>query len=88
MKVSETSTDYEKLARKIYEDILMVEGVDNINVQHNVKIKGKSGVEHQIDVFWEYKYAGVTHKVLIECKNYSSLTLKCSLLKITILILS
>jgi hypothetical protein len=71
VKVSETSTDYEKLARKIYEDILALEGVDNIDVQHNVKIKGKSGVEHQIDVFWEYKYAGVTHRVLIECKHYS-----------------
>ena len=35
------------------------------------KIKGKSGVEHQIDVFWEYRYAGVSHKVLIECKYYS-----------------
>ena len=71
MKISGTSTDYEKLARKIYEDILALDGVDNIDVQHNVKIKGKSGVEHQIDVFWEYKYAGVTHRVLIECKHYS-----------------
>ncbi len=33
--------------------------------------QGKSGVEHQIDVFWEYKYAGVVHRVLIECKHYS-----------------
>jgi hypothetical protein len=70
MKISETSEDYEKLAQKIYEDILALEGVENIEVQHNVKIKGKSGVEHQIDVFWEYRYAGITHKVLIECKHY------------------
>ena len=70
MKVSETSADYEKLSRKIYEDILKLEGVENIDVKHNVKVRGKSGVEHQIDVFWEYKYAGVSHKVLIECKHY------------------
>lgn len=70
MKISEKSEDYEKLARKIYKDILAFEGVENIDVKHNVKIKGKSGVEHQIDVFWEYRYAGITHKVLIECKHY------------------
>ncbi|CAK1883947.1 restriction system protein [Vibrio crassostreae] len=67
----ETSEDYEKLARRMYEDILALEGVDNIDVQHNVKVKGKSGVEHQIDVYWEYRYAGISHKVLIECKYYS-----------------
>ncbi|ELA8137772.1 restriction endonuclease [Vibrio parahaemolyticus] len=66
-----TSEDYEKLAKKIYEDILTLEGVDNIEVKHNVKIRGKSGVEHQIDVYWEYRYASVSHKVLIECKHYS-----------------
>lgn len=71
MKISETSADYEKLARKIYEDILAFDGVNNIEVKHNIKIKGKSGVDHQIDVFWEYKYAGVSHRVLIECKHYS-----------------
>jgi hypothetical protein len=71
LKVSENSTDYEKLAKRIYEEILALQGVENIDVRHNVKIKGKSGVEHQIDVFWEYKYAGVAHRVLIECKHYS-----------------
>ena len=69
MKVSETSEDYEKLVKKIYEDILALEGVENIEVKHNEKVNGKSGVEHQIDVFWEYRYADVTHKVLIECKH-------------------
>jgi len=70
VKVSETSADYEKLAQKIYGEILALQGVENIDVRHNVKIKGKSGVEHQIDVFWEYKYAGIVHRVLIECKQY------------------
>jgi len=70
VKVSETSADYEKLAQKIYGEILALQGVENIDVRHNVKIKGKSGVKHQIDVFWEYKYAGIVHRVLIECKHY------------------
>lgn len=71
MELCETSKDYELLTQKIYRAILESEGVENITVQHDVKIKGKSGVKHQIDVFWEYRYAGVSHKVLIECKYYT-----------------
>ena len=40
-------------------------------MQHNIKLKGKSGLEHQIDVFWEYEKEGKVHRVAIECKNYS-----------------
>ncbi|WP_240223451.1 restriction endonuclease [Rheinheimera hassiensis] len=71
MELCETSKDYELLTQKIYKAILESEGVENIAVRHDVKIKGKSGVEHQIDVFWEYRYVGVSHKVLIECKYYT-----------------
>ena len=41
-------------------------------VRHNVKLRGKSGCEHQIDVYWEYENAGTLHRVVIECKNYNS----------------
>ena len=34
-------------------------------------MKGRSGQEHQIDVYWEYEIAGSKHKVAIECKNYN-----------------
>ncbi|MEL4281746.1 restriction endonuclease [Shewanella mangrovisoli] len=71
MKVSESSTEYEKLTQHIYKEILALDGVENIDVRHNVQITGKSGVAHQIDVYWEYKYAGISHKVLIECKHYN-----------------
>lgn len=64
--------DYEQLTKATYEAILAKEGVQTVKVEHNVKVKGRSGVEHQIDVFWEFKQAGVTHRVLIECKNYAS----------------
>jgi hypothetical protein len=40
-------------------------------VQHNVKLRGKSGLNHQIDVYWEYEKNGEEHRVAIECKNYS-----------------
>lgn len=70
--VSENPTSYEILAQEIYRGILESEGVDNIDVKHNVDIMGKSGVSHQIDVYWEFKQAGVKHCVLIECKHYTN----------------
>jgi hypothetical protein len=63
--------EYEKLTQAIYQAILREEGIDNIIVEHNVNIKGRSDVEHQIDVFWKFKQAHIDHSVLIECKNYS-----------------
>ncbi|TAL76237.1 MAG: hypothetical protein EPN76_11760 [Burkholderiaceae bacterium] len=64
--------EYELLTQSIYQAILKEEGSRTVEVQHNVSIAGRSGVEHQIDVYWEFKQAGITHKVLIECKNYAS----------------
>ncbi|MDX2125105.1 MAG: restriction endonuclease [Aeromonas hydrophila] len=64
--------EYELLTQAIYKDILAREGGNTIDVKHNTSIVGRSGVEHQIDVYWEFKLAGITHRVLIECKNYSS----------------
>jgi hypothetical protein len=72
MEFVDTSKDYEKLAQEIYKNILALDGVENVEVLHDVKIKGRSGVEHQIDVFWKYKYAGIEHKVIIECKYYTN----------------
>jgi hypothetical protein len=66
------SIDYELLTQAIYEEILTREGQGTLEVKHDVLLKGKSGVEHQIDVCWYFQQAGLTHRVLIECKNFSS----------------
>ena len=63
--------EYEKFTQEIYQKLLNADAPKATNVQHNVKLKGKSGQEHQIDVYWEYEIAGVKHKVAIECKNYN-----------------
>jgi hypothetical protein len=65
------STEYEKLTKEIYETLFKAQGIDTVQVKHNVKIMGTSGLAHQIDVYWEYNVAGVLHKVAIECKNYN-----------------
>jgi len=40
------------------------------DVKHNVRLIGRSGVEHQIDVFAEYRAPLHTSKIIIECKAY------------------
>ncbi len=66
------NTEYEKFTQEIYQQLLNEDfgNVKTVNVLHNVKLKGRSGQEHQIDVYWEYEIAGIVHKTAIECKNY------------------
>lgn len=65
-------TEYEQFTQEIYQSLINSQGITTIEVEHNIKIAGKSGQKHQIDVYWEYEIAGIRHKVAIECKNYSS----------------
>lgn len=64
---------YEKFTQEVYQELVNADVVKTIVVQHNVKLKGMSGCNHQIDVYWEYELAGIEHKVAIECKNYNKL---------------
>ena len=63
--------EYEKFTQEIYQELVNADVLKTTEVQHNVKLKGRSGQEHQIDVYWEYEIAGSKHKVAIECKNYN-----------------
>ena len=66
------NTDFERFTQCVYQKLVNNDVLKPTIVQHNVKLKGKSGCEHQIDVFWEYEIAGNLHRVAIECKNYDS----------------
>lgn len=65
------NTEYEKFAQDVYRRLSALEGINTSDIKHNIRLTGKSGCEHQIDVYWEYKLGGVIHKVAIECKNYA-----------------
>ena len=65
------SIEYEILVRDLHAALVANDCVENINVLHNVKLKGRSGATHQIDVYWEFKVAGVKYKTCIECKHYN-----------------
>ena len=66
-----TYTEYERFTQEIYRQLSQATRVNAADVRHNVKLEGKSGQKHQIDVYWEYEKGGKTHRVVIECKNYS-----------------
>ena len=63
--------EYEFFTQEVYKQLLNYHHASIKNVQHNIKLKGHSGCEHQIDVYWEYEKNGVNHHVAIECKNYN-----------------
>lgn len=65
------NTEYERFTQEIYQQLSQATKVNAADVQHNVKLEGRSGQKHQIDVYWEYEKDGKKHRVAIECKNYS-----------------
>ena len=66
--MNNANIEYEKFAQEVYQELVNADVVKSTEVRHNIKVLGKSGQEHQIDVYWEYEIAGVLHKVAIECK--------------------
>ena len=67
------NTEYERFTQEIYQQLVNLDVVRTTKVQHDVKLEGRSGQKHQIDVYWEYEIAGNKHRVAIECKNYNTL---------------
>ncbi|MBN9436952.1 restriction endonuclease [Bosea sp. (in: a-proteobacteria)] len=67
----EVGTEYEQFTQAVYQALVDADGVENIEVKHNIKLLGKSGCEHQIDVYWEFKIAGQTYRTAIECKAFN-----------------
>jgi len=66
-----SATEYELFTQRVYQKLVNNDVLKPTKVEHNVKLHGKSGCEHQIDVYWEYEIAGNKHRVAIECKNYN-----------------
>lgn len=66
------NTAFECFTQRIIQRLVNSEVLKPTLVRHNVKLTGKSGCEHQIDVYWEYEKDGAMNRVAIECKNYDS----------------
>ena len=55
------NTEYERFTQEIYQQLVNLDVVRTTKVQHDVKLEGRSGQKHQIDVYWEYEIAGNKH---------------------------
>lgn len=67
-----TGLEYEVLVQNIFQEIHNQESAKNIIVERDVKLKGKSGAVHQIDVFWEFEIGGVRYLTIVQCKDWNS----------------
>jgi hypothetical protein len=61
--MSDKGLELERLVTNLFK----AKGYD---ARHNVKMRGRSGVEHQIDVYAEYRAPLHVSKIIVECKSY------------------
>ena len=66
-----TGKPYEKLTQKIFSQIVNQNSVQNINVQHDVTLLGKT-TSHQIDVYWEFEVGGLQYQTVIQAKDWKN----------------
>ena len=52
--MNNANIEYEKFAQEVYQELVNADVVKSTEVRHDIKILGKSGQKHQIDVYWEY----------------------------------
>lgn len=67
-------TAYEIFIRDLMENLIRLEGngFRNVSVKHNARIRGISGVRRQIDVYWEFEFAGGVYRNVIQAKKWNS----------------
>lgn len=59
---------HELVSKAIFEALLKQSNAENLEVKHNVCIKGLKTC-HQIDVFWKFRMGGVDHLVIVQVKK-------------------
>jgi hypothetical protein len=66
-----TGKEYEILTQIIFNQIVNQNSVETINVKRDVTLQGIVS-SHQIDVYWEFKYADIMYHTIIQCKDWNS----------------
>lgn len=77
--------EYEALIKYLYQT-LSEDFEEEIKVFSKYKIKGKSEVEHEIDVYYEFEKNQIIHKVIFECKDWNKRVSKEKLLTLKAII--
>ena len=67
--------EYEELVRDIQRSLIAAENIpslNNINIEKNKKIKDRSGIEREFDIYWEFELGGNIYRSVIECKLFNT----------------
>ncbi len=75
--------DYEEITKYIYETLGKQSGVEIICHGNSCKVKGKSDVEHQIDVLTKHSDGVHSYKTAIECKYWDKTINKDIVMKVS-----
>jgi hypothetical protein len=59
---------HELVTKAIFEALLKQSNVENLEVKHNVTIKGVK-TSHQIDVYWKFRAGELDHSVIVQVKK-------------------
>jgi hypothetical protein len=60
---------YEILNQRIFDAIVNQDEVKTIDVQHDLKLQGKT-TKHQIDVYWEFVKGKITYRNIVQTKDW------------------
>jgi hypothetical protein len=61
----------EKDVQRVYSFLLNMRD-EGVVVGNPIFMTGKSGVQHEVDVYYEFPRAGIRHRVAIECKDWAT----------------
>jgi len=67
-----TSRAYEQLVRRLVDQQLSgIDGLDLVEIKHDVRMDGLSGHSHQVDVVYSFRMWATDFLVVVECKQYA-----------------
>jgi|GEM_PF-3448137 len=58
---------YEQIVQHIFEQLLSLDGLENVHIERNVKIQG-IGRDRNIDLAWSFSVAGISYRTIVEAK--------------------
>jgi len=76
-----TGRTYESLVEDVFLQILKQSSVQNIKVEKNVKLPGKS-TTHEIDVYWEFLVGTIKYTTVIQAKDWAQRVPQGEILKL------
>lgn len=72
MVMRNNGAELERHVQFVFDTLLNFKGNEHTVVTTGAVLQGRSGNRYKADVFYEFERAGIRHRVVIECKNYTT----------------